>query len=272
MAVASAPAQPRLRPPASYVQPTPPSVEEGTAILEQSRHIGLSGPYYLEFDLRILPRRGEESTMAGRWFGNRNVSGPLTRIELAPGGDRNLVVIVHAGPNPAAWTGETGDRFKEVSGADLFQDLAGTNLSTADLQTPFMYWTDFVYEGLARFRGRPTHVFLLYPPDSGADRYPGIGGARVFIDTAYEAISQAQWLDDAGNPVKTITIIDLKKIKDRWIVKSFEVRDEKSRDKTRFVVKAAALDARLSGELFIPAGMAEATAFRVPDDIMVRVR
>ncbi|MGH8017355.1 MAG: outer membrane lipoprotein-sorting protein [Opitutaceae bacterium] len=265
-------AQPRLRPPASYVQPTPPSREEGAAILEQSRNIGLSGPYYLEFEIEVRPRRGDETRMAGRWFGTRTASGALTRFELAPGGDRNVVVIVHGGADPAAWKGGTGDSFEKLTGAALLENLEGTHASAADLQTPFMHWTDFVYEGLARFRGRPTHVFLLYPPDEDAERYPGVGGVRVFIDTAYEAISQAQWLDEAGNATKTITILDLKKISDRWIVKSFEIRDEKTRDKTRFVVTAAALDVDLPPEIFIAEGKAEAARIQIPDEKIVQVR
>ncbi len=264
-------AQPRLRPPASYVQPTPPSPEEGAAILSQSRNIGLSGPCYLEFKIETRPRRGKEIRMAGRWFGSRAVSGPLTRFELAPGGDRNVIAIVHGGSHPAAWKGETGGPFEKLAGAGLLENLEGTRVSAADVQTPFMHWTDFVYEGLARFRGRPTHVFLLYPPNEDTERYPGIGGARVFIDTAYEAISQAQWLDEAGSALKTITILDLKKIDGRWIVKSFEIRDEKTRDKTRFVVTAAALDVDLPADLFIAEGEAAAARIQIPDSKIARV-
>jgi hypothetical protein len=265
-------AQPRLRPPASYVQPTPPSRAEGQAILERSRDIGLSGPYYFEVELSVLPRRGETRRMSARWFGSRTASGTLARLELAPGGDRNIVLVVHGGVAPAAWRGETGGAFEVLEDGRLSENLEGTHVSAADLSTPFMQWTDHVYEGLARFRGRPTHVFLLYPSDGDAERYPEIGGARVFIDTAYQAISQAQWLDELGNPTKTITVLDLKKIEERWIVKSFEIRDEKSRDKTRLSITAAALDVALPAELFVAEGVVEASSFEIADESIVRVR
>ena len=65
-----------------------------------------------------------------------------------------------------------------------------------------------------------------------------------------------QWVDESGDPLKTISILDLKKIEERWIVKSFEVRDERTRDKTRFLVKAVAFDDDLPEAWFSPTGPA----------------
>jgi hypothetical protein len=135
-----------------------------------------------------------------------------------------------------------------------------------------MYWTDFVYEGLERFRGRPTNVFLLYPPEDRLDHFPGIGGARVFVDTQFGALSQVQWVDPAGTPVKTITVLDLKRVGEQWIVKTFEVRDDRTRDKTRFTVKAAALKTSLPGSLFLPTASANATEYEVPPAEVQQVR
>jgi len=50
-----------------------------------------------------------------------------------------------------------------------------------------------------------------------------------------------------------ITVLDLKKVDDQWIVKTIEVRDEKTRDKTQFNITGAALDLDFSGGLFEPA-------------------
>jgi hypothetical protein len=265
-------AQPRRRPPVSYVQPEPPDQAEGARILEQSRNIGLAGPYYLEFELRILPRAGAERRLQGRWFGTHAAAGPVTRIELAPQGAPAETWLVQSGFKPRVWRAVDGGDFQLVSGAEAALPLVGTTLSAADLQTPFMYWTEFVYEGLERFRGRPTHVFLLMPPDAQAERLADVGGARVFIDTAYSALSQAQWVDAEGKALKTITILNLKEIDQRWIVKSFEARDERTRDKTRFVVTAAALDLALPVGLFSPDGSGRAAELVLPPGALVPVR
>ncbi len=244
--------QPRHRPPPSYVQPTPPDAAEGAAILERSRSFGLGGPYYLEFTLRLLPRSGEERSIPGRWLGGRNATGPISRLELEPVDGVRETILVQSGFNPAVWRSSGPGPMEAVRGAAMSEPLAGTRLTAADLATPFLHWTDHVYEGLARFRGRPTHVFLLFPPPAQAGDHPGIGGARVFIDTAYGAISQAQWVDAGGVALKTITVLGLKRIGERWIVKSFEVRDEESRDKTRLTVTGAILDPVVDEGIFAP--------------------
>lgn len=264
-------AQPRNRAPPNYVQPGAPDQAEGGRILEQSREITLAGAYYLEFELRVLPRAGDERRLAGRWFGSRNATGPVARIELSPALNTTEIWLVQSGPKPAVWRAQPGAAFAPVERDAAMEPIAGTQLSAADLQTPFMYWRDFVYEGATRFRGRRTYVFLLYPPEAEREQFPGVGGARVFVDVDYRALLQAQWVDAAGEALKTITILDLKKIGDQWIVKSFEARDERTRDKTRFVVTAAALDLPVPDELFTPAGDAAPANVAIPAGRLVAV-
>lgn len=274
LAVSGAPglqAQPRQRPPAQYAQINPPDQAEGAEILSRLRDIGLAGPYYLEFELRVMPRAGDERRLAGRWFGSRNVSGPVTRIELSPTPESTSVWLVQSGPAASVWRA-SGSGFAAVEGEAAMQPLEGTNLSATDLQTPFMSWTDFVYEGLARFRGRPTWVFLLYPPAATGGNFPGIGGARVWVDTQYNGLSQVQWVDAGGQPLKTITVLQFGRIGERWIVESFDVRDERTRDKTRFQVTAAALDLDLPGELFTPAGSTKPVGIERPPGSLVQVK
>jgi hypothetical protein len=182
------------------------------------------------------------------------------------------VWLVQSGPNPSVWHGNASGQFERVDGADVLRPIQETQISAADLQTPFMYWTDFIYEGLERFRGRPTNVFLLYPPEDRLDDYPGIGGARVFVDTQFGALSQVQWVDPAGTPVKTITVLDLKRVGEQWIVKTFEVRDDRTRDKTRFTVTAAAVQVSLPGSLFMPSSSAAAAEFEIPPDKVQQLR
>lgn len=247
-------AQSRRRPTPSYVGGHEPDQQEGARILEDMRSIGLAGSYYQEFELRRLPRKGAESRLSGRWFGDRNATGPVTRIELATSPTETIVVLVQNGPNPEVWRLAADRAPHVVTGGEVMEPLAETVLSAADLQIPFMYWKDFTFEGRVPFRGRPAYVFLLYPPAAQADRYPGVAGARVFIDTQFRAPLQAQWVDEEGTPLKTITVLDLKKVDETWIVKSFEVRDDRTRDKTRLVVTAVALNAKLPGGLFLPTG------------------
>jgi hypothetical protein len=264
--------QSRRRPEPQYAQIGLPDQVEGARILTASRDIGFAGAYYLEFEMRVFPRNGDETRIPGRWFGSVNATGPITRVELMPSGAPAEAWLVQSGPRPSIWHAVEGEGLALLGQESGARTLANTNFNAEDLQIPFMYWTDFVYEGLARFRGRPTHVFLLYPPAAQADRFPDVGGARVFVDTAYEKISQAQWVDEDGGALKTITIVDLKRIGEQWIVKSFEARDEATRDKTRFVVRGAALGFPLPDELFSPSAHGGRTEFEVPRTAVTKVK
>jgi hypothetical protein len=248
----------RLRPAPEFTGGGRPDQAEGARILDEFRRAGIAGDYWLAFELRVLPRKGAERSLTGRMFGTRGPGGPLTRLSL-PAGAEEKRWLIQSGPHPAAWRwlgsgGEGG--LTGLQPADCFEPIAGTDIAVFDLQMPFLYWTDFVFEGIARVRGRPAHRVLLYPPADLAGVRPELTGVRVFIDTQFQAMLQAELLGPDGKPAKTITVLDLKKSGEQWMVKSLDVRNHRTRDKTRFTVLAAALDLALPRSGFEPAGLA----------------
>jgi hypothetical protein len=269
LAAPSASAQSRTnRPSPRYLQLSPPDQKEGAEILRDLRAAGPAGDYYLEFDLRVLPRRGEETRVPGRLWGGRNREGPISRLALKiPAAGDGLApterrILVQGGPRPAAWAWPAGDGDATIAidDAALFTPLAGTDLSAFDLQMPFLYWTDFVYEGKTRLQDRPTDTFLLYPPASLATRRPDLVAMRVYLDPQYHALVQAEQLGEGERVLKSFRVVSLRKIGENWIVRSVELRDEATRNKTRFVVTAAALELDFSGSVFDPGGLAAALA------------
>jgi len=247
----------RFRPAPTFVGGGRPDQAEGERILDEFRRAGIAGDYWLAFELRVLPRKDPERTLTGRMLGTRGMDGPLTRLSLPAGGEEHRWLIQN-GPNPAAWSWQgavTGGTAKELSPADSFEPIAGTDLTVFDLQMPFLFWTDFVFEGIARARGRPAHSVLLYPPTDMAAARPELTGVRVFIDTQFQALLAAELLGPKGAPVKSITVLDLKKSGEQWIVKSIDVRNHQTRDKTRFTVLAVALGLALPAGVFDPAAL-----------------
>ena len=99
-------------------------------------------------------------------------------------------------------------------------------------------------------RGRPSHVFLLYPPDDIAALRPDLAGVRVYLDTQFGALVQSQLIGADERVLKTLSVLDLKKIDDQWMVKTIDLRDEVTRDKTQFVITGAALGLDFSAVLF----------------------
>lgn len=253
-------AQPKgFRPPPNYVTTAKPDQAEGARVLGEFRQMGIAGDYWLEFELRVLPRSGVEHTVAGQLLGSRNESGPVSRLTL-PGKGRlagEQRWLIQGGPRAAAWQWPGQDEpVTALTAAQLFEPVGGTDLTLFDLQMPFLYWPDFIYEGLARVRGRPAHSFVLYPPaDVGAGR-PGLTGVRVLLDTQFQALVQAEFIGANGAVEKTISVLDLKKVGEQWMVKSIDLRNSVTRDKTRFSVTAAALNLALPAGTFSPAALA----------------
>src|SRR5215207_10108292 len=59
-----------------------PSPAQAREIIESFQHAGISGEYYLEFELRIRPRGGDERVLRGKLWGGRNDQGAITRIAV----------------------------------------------------------------------------------------------------------------------------------------------------------------------------------------------
>ncbi len=223
--------------------------QEGVRILAEFRQAGIAGDYWLAFDLRVMPRQGTERSVTGTLLGMRGPSGPLSRLNVA-----GQHWLIESGPQPEAWTTPAGGTGEPVP-AGVGQAVADTGLTVFDLQMPFLYWTDFIYEGQAKVRGRPTHSFILRPPPGYAPPQPGLTGVRVLIDAQFQAMVQAEELGAKGAVEKSIVLLDLKKVGEQWLVKTIDVRDLRSRDKTRLTIRAVALNLSLPAEIFSPGNL-----------------
>ncbi len=251
-------AQATRYPPANYTAGGKADQAEGAKILSEFRQAGIAGTYLLEFELRVMPRKGDERTLKGHLIGSRNELGPISRLSIA---GQNGVAdeqrwLIQSGREPAAWqwSGAT-QKTVPLGAVDAFAAIEGTDLTLFDLQMPFVYWQDFIYEGVAKVRGRPAHSFVLYPPAELASARPEKTGVRVLLDTQFQALVQAELLGPKGVSQKTISILDLKKTGEQWIVKSIDLRNNVTRDKTRISFTAAGLNLSLPAKTFTADGL-----------------
>ncbi len=254
----------RVRPPPDYVQLSPPDQAEGRAILESFRRSDLGGDCHLEFQLRVLPRRGEERLVAGRLWQQVARDGVARRVELQAGATPDSPVALRLllrGGEPGGiwrWRADSAGAVERLGGASMFEGLSGTDVTPFDLQMPFLEWREFAYEGLKKVRGRPTHAFLLYPPDGVAGVRPELVAVRVFIDAQFQALVQVEHLGESARVLRSVHVNDLKRLGERWIVKSLDVRDDAARNKTRITFVGAALDTEFAEALFTPAELGAA--------------
>lgn len=239
--------------PSEYLQLNGPNQEEGKRALEVFRRAGIPGEYYLEFDLRIFPRRGEERDVPGRLWGGRNDGGAVTRVafSLPSGGERRL--LLQNGEDARVWCLDTADAAPVTRLVDAFEALVpGVELTAFDLLMPYIYWTDWKLERLTRVRSRPTHVFLFRPPAAWAAQHPDIRGVRAYLDTQFNVPVQTELLGAKDQVLRTLSLVDLVKVSDQYIPKSVDFRNEVTRDKVRFQVTAASLNRTLPAAVFDP--------------------
>ena len=250
----SAQGQSRVRPEPHYAFTGKADPAEGRTLLAEFRKLGLAGDYALNFTLRVMPRRGDERSVSGRLYGTRNELGPISLVEFPAGTAGARRILVQSGPQAAVWTvSQDGANAVAVGAAQLFSPLAGTELTAFDLQMPFLFWDDVVFEGVVSVRGRPAHRFLAYPPAEIAAARPDLTGVRFYLDTQFSALVQAEELGIDKQPMKTISVLDLKRTQDQWIVRTIDLRNEVTRDKTRFRITGAALNLSLPPIVFAPA-------------------
>jgi hypothetical protein len=226
--------------------------------MEHFRRLGLPGDYFLEFELQVLPRRGETRYVPGRMWGSRNDIGPIFRAALFDDTmQAETQLLGQNGYDPQAWRVRGHTTIEHLQAANVLDSVADTGITMFELQMPFIYWEDYVYEGVTKVRGRAVHAFLMYPPEDFAAANPQIAGVRLHLDAQFNALMQAVILNAEEEPQRKLTVLDLKKLDEQWIVKSIDVRDEATRDKVRFEVTGAALNLDFSRALFAPANLVQ---------------
>jgi hypothetical protein len=240
-----------------YAQGGLPDPAGADAFLERFRRSASAEPTYLEFDLHALPRRGEEQVFPGKLWTARDPQGPVFRIVLTDAAGARHPILVQSGPAPAVWTaGATG--VSSVGVGALFQPLVpGAGMTAFDLQMPFFYWPDAKLVKVTRVRGRPAYLFIFRPPADFAQAHPDLAGVRAYLDTEYAAPVQTELFGPNGRSTKTLSLVDLKKVGERWIPKDIDVRDEATRDKTRFTVTGFATGDYLARGIFSPDRLTE---------------
>ncbi len=231
------------------------------AILDRFRRSIYAEPIYLEFELREMPRRGDEHLYHGRLWGARNDGGPVARFELNPGnGAPAHHILVQGGPDSSLWISDGTGKAVRNENALLAPLVPGVQMTPFDLQMPYLYWLDASFAGEERLRGRAANVYAFTPPAEFTAAYPGVRSVRVYLDTQYDALMQSEVTGPGGRVAKTLSLLELRKVGDRWIPRDLDVRDDLTRDKTRLSVTAIAIGIRADPAVFDPASLGAAAA------------
>ncbi len=230
--------------------------EEAARILAQFRNAGVPGEYFLEFELRTLPRRGEEKVFQGKLWGGRGVQGAITRVELVDGAGRPHRLLIQNGERPAVWRAG-GKGVEQLTVAQLFEPLIpGVEITAFDVQMPFLYWPEATLEKISRTRGRPANAFFFRAPEAFVQQHGGVLAARAHLDTQFNALLQTELIGPDHRVVKTFSLLTFKNVDRQPLPKTADYRNEITRDKTRLVVTGAAVNLKLAPATFDPPTLA----------------
>lgn len=233
--------------------------QEGARRLEAFRQQRLAGDYIFEFQLEHKPRRARTVRYQGIMWGSWNEQGAVTRFKIfasESGGveNRTLVeLLVQNGPEPRAWMRRDPDASMElVAGEALFKPiLPDLVYSVFDLQMPFIYWDNFIYEGPSLIgMSRVGQNFLMLPPQGSPSAAQGIHGVRVALDDTYNALWRVEIVNADESVRSRFAVESFKKVQQQYIVKKITLAEYPSKDRTSFEVMDASVGLKLDAALF----------------------
>lgn len=237
----------------------PLTEEESGEFWRNFRVLRPAATYSFEFTLRHMPRRGDGPEFKGILWGGLTNRGTVTRIVLHPVGspDETVEYLAINAREPELWRWSPASGLEAIDGAESLDPLIqGVLFSPFDVAMPFLYWDDYDYLRSERVRGRSAHVFNLTPPLDGDDAvYPDIGVVEVAVDSQFNAMLQIEVHDPDGDHARSMNMLNFRRAGERWIVRTMDLVDEDSRDKTRFSITGAAFDIPLSAADFTPASL-----------------
>lgn len=251
LAVSALFAQPRGKVPPQFLNPTPLDEATGKAKLQRLRDAQPIGDTFLGFELAHFTKGKRTATSIGYLWTSWNDIGPISRllVRQPDNSDNDRQFLLQSGANPKL-LGIRDKTFVPLPPEQRDTPLMpGVAFTAFDVQMPFIYWPDTVYEGPLRLRGRQAHNFLLYPPSESAAP-KGTAAIRLTLDATFNAPLRIQLLGEDGASFRTLQILSFKKVGEQWLVKTIDLIDETSREKTRFEVQSAATGIDLPYSVF----------------------
>ena len=228
-------------------------------LLSESNGSRFHEGYSLQFQLRHMPRRGNETVKTGILYGPFLGCG-VSRLSVVRDSEKNNFsnFLLKNGEDPKFWNVTSNELqpiliSPEESLAPLVQ---GMNQTAFDLLMPFVFW-DGEYKNSGKVAGRPAHIFSFTCPPWITKVRPHWQNITLALDDAYDAPLRVEILGKSQIAERTLILRKFKKIGDRWIVKEIDCHDRKSRSVTRMTVTSAALGLDLDQTLFLPENLVQ---------------
>ena len=215
--------------------------------------------YLYQFEFTHYPRTDQPVTHLGLLSGPFPESTTI-RIDLISRKEDAIpyysFLLKRDSVNPILWKwNKEKELLSNVSPEDWFSPwVEGINHCPFDLLMPFLNWPN-QYEKSGRVCGRPAHLYTFTPLPNSTFSQSSLSSIRLAIDDAYNAPLRIEHMDGGILPSRTFSLQSFKKVEDRWVVKTIDVKDRDSKSKTRFELVSVAHKLDLAGTTFDKSGL-----------------
>ena len=194
--------------------PREPLVLVGTLTVRKQRGIVVSEhPYRLQVDWGATPQRVQCDLMDTQ--GKTQQCLTIIRRDGIPELELRSGPALEKQPMPA-----------------LSARVLDTDMSWLDLTLDFLWWKDVQLEGEGDVLNRTCDILLAKPPTP----IPGCSGVRIWLLRENGFLMRAEQLDLQGQPLRRMSVRDVKQFKERWFISELDVVAEKSAFRTRLFV------------------------------------
>lgn len=180
-----------------------------------------NGRWYKELPIRMDVRLGE----GGLWENQYTVFDRERQVV------ESLVVCHHPGTtNSYHYLPPDATQPLVLAGPDAFISFAGSQFWLADFGLEFLFWPEQRLLGAEMRKGRACHLLESINPAPRPGQYAIV---RSWIDVEKLGLLRAEAYDEQRRLLKEFNIGGFKKVNGRWQLKSMEIRDELTDERSR---------------------------------------
>lgn len=238
--------------PSDRIQADELETNEATEFLENFRSLRFASDFIWVAELEYMPKRGKTKRFDCLYYGTWHNNAHKVRLIFLPNEENPVRVeyLLISGKEPQAWKLIEGEVSK-LSKEEWFIPFTQNSIYRPfDILMPFLHWEDANYVGPDKEKSRPVQVFDISPPSEQiVKNMPE--SVKISIDDDYNAMVACRYFIN-GEIEKEFKIISYKKVQDQWIIKSTDLRDNTTKDKTRLRIFEAAMNLKLDSLLFHP--------------------
>jgi len=228
-------------------------------IVEQINHVEEGRQSSSKLSMTLIDRRGkvrQRETVSFRQYVGLEKQTVL--YYLSPRNVKNTAFLIHDFPEAERdddqWLYLPALRkARRISASDRGDYFLGTDFSYEDIKKEGKFETaDFKFKTLAKetLNGVETIKLEAMPIDKKTSRELGYGRQEIWVDPSNWIIQKAEYWDIKMNPLKTLTISDIRKVEGIWTRHNLKMVNHKTGHSSEFIFSDMNYSKKIKNSVF----------------------